>query len=133
MECWTEAATEVDKPMSPPEDDLSAAAVRYIASLVRQDSRRDATDYAVMDRQEFQARFGPAMDEIDEKVTRILKLLSGPGEAMLTQGPLTRAAVWAESSPGKRMGALVAIVTALTSMIVAAGQLLEHFASGNGP
>jgi hypothetical protein len=55
---------------------LGEGARIYIGSLTDEDARQRAVGYANMPRDEFQARFGPAVDAIDKKLTAILECLT---------------------------------------------------------
>lgn len=103
---------------------LSPAARRYVASRSSGDARRDAIDAAIMDSQEFQARYGPGVDGIEEKIDAIYAMLrAGP---VVGGGPLTRAAQWLEATPMRRSTTLVGVMSALAaSMSALASQVSE--------
>ena len=98
----------------------------YIRSMTDARQRRVATDYAQMDTSEFQARFGPGFDDLDEKVDEILEILRDSDAASIaalttTHGPLTAMASWVEATTLRQL------VTALATLIIAGAALIERF------
>jgi len=106
--------------MTPPSDQ----ALDYIRTISDVNLRRNATDYASMDTDEFKARFGPAFDDLEKLMaTKFDEVLAAIKKTpSVGVGPLTRAAMWIEETPPRRitttivgLGAVViGIIEALT-------------------
>lgn len=96
----------------------SPEAQEYIRSLTDVQHRRAAYDYAAMDSSEFQARFGPAVDDLERLIeTKFAEVLQAiRNEPPPSAGPITAAAMWVEATQPRRVAS--ALVT--IGLIVAA-------------